>query len=80
MSGRISWLLRREALLVAGVAVLAMGAAVAWYLLQASVLTVAVAPRDGTEPELIDARRGVVAASGVGIAETEAVFATTDPT
>ncbi len=50
-----AWLMRRETLLLA--ATLAIGASVgiAWYLLQATVLTIAVAPRDGTEPELIKA-------------------------
>lgn len=50
-----AWLMRRETLLLA--ATLAIGASlgIAWYLLQATVLTIAVAPRDGTEPELIKA-------------------------
>ncbi|MFC7663858.1 hypothetical protein ACFQWF_15585 [Methylorubrum suomiense] len=55
MRVELSWLLRKEALVVAAFAVLAAGAAAAWYLLQASVLTIAVAPRDGTEPDLIKA-------------------------
>ncbi|MEL6061716.1 MULTISPECIES: TAXI family TRAP transporter solute-binding subunit [unclassified Methylobacterium] len=50
-----AWLLRREALLLAGAALLGAGGVAAWSLLQATVLTIAVAPRDGTEPELIKA-------------------------
>ncbi|MCJ2137533.1 C4-dicarboxylate ABC transporter substrate-binding protein [Methylobacterium sp. J-026] len=50
-----AWLLRREVLLLAGAALLGAGGVAAWYLLQATVLTIAVPPRDGTEPELIKA-------------------------
>src|ERR1700710_1159414 len=50
-----AWLLRREILLLAGVAPLGAGGVAAWVLLQATVLTIAVAPRDGTEPGLIKA-------------------------
>ncbi|GEP07897.1 TAXI family TRAP transporter solute-binding subunit [Methylobacterium oxalidis] len=55
MPGWAKWLFRREALLVCAAAILGAAAAAAWYLLQATVLTIAVAPRDGTEPELIKA-------------------------
>lgn len=50
-----AWLLRREVLLLAGAILLGAGGVAAWVLLQATVLTIAVAPRDGTEPELIKA-------------------------
>ncbi|AIQ92628.1 TAXI family TRAP transporter solute-binding subunit [Methylobacterium oryzae] len=50
-----AWLLRREMLLLAGAALLGAGGIAAWVLLQATVLTIAVAPRDGTEPGLIKA-------------------------
>ena len=45
-----AWLLRREVLLLVGAILLGAGAAVAWYLLQAPVPTIAVAPRHGTAP------------------------------
>ncbi len=41
--------------LLAGAALLGAGGVAAWVLLQATVLTIAVAPRDGTEPGLIKA-------------------------
>ncbi|GBU19438.1 MULTISPECIES: TAXI family TRAP transporter solute-binding subunit [Methylobacterium] len=63
----LAWLLRREALIVAAVAVLAAGGFAAWYLLQATVLTIAVAPRDGTEPELIKAYADALERSDEGI-------------
>ncbi|MEG9526909.1 MAG: C4-dicarboxylate ABC transporter substrate-binding protein, partial [Hyphomicrobiales bacterium] len=50
-----AWLLRRETLLLAGAALPSAGGVAAWVLLQATVLTIAVAPRDGTEPGLIKA-------------------------
>ena len=50
-----AWILRRETLLLAGAALLGAGGVAAWVLLQATVLTIAVAPRDGTEPGLIKA-------------------------
>lgn len=50
-----AWLMRRETLLLAAMAAIGLSAGIAWYLLQATVLTIAVAPRDGTEPELIKA-------------------------
>ncbi|GLS42828.1 TRAP ABC transporter [Methylobacterium brachythecii] len=53
-------------LLSAG-ALLAAGAAAAWYLLQATVLTVAVAPRDGTEPELIKAYADALDSGGEAV-------------
>lgn len=67
MRAGLTWLLSRGALLVAAVAVLAVGAGAAWYLLQATVLTIAVAPRDGTEPELIKAYADALNASGEGV-------------
>jgi TRAP-type uncharacterized transport system substrate-binding protein len=57
----------RHALILASVAILAVGAAAAWYLLQATVLTVAVAPRDGTEPELIKAYADALESGGAGV-------------
>lgn len=63
----LTWLLRREALLLIGAAVLGAGAAASWYLLQATVLTIAVAPRDGTEPELIKAYADALDGSGESI-------------
>ena len=67
MRAGLTWLLSRGALLVAAVAVLAVGAGAAWYLLQATVLTIAVAPRDGTEPELIKAYADALDAAGEGV-------------
>ncbi|GJE78485.1 MULTISPECIES: TAXI family TRAP transporter solute-binding subunit [Methylorubrum] len=67
MRVELSWLLRKEALVVAAFAVLAAGAAAAWYLLQASVLTIAVAPRDGTEPDLIKAYADALDTAGEGV-------------
>lgn len=52
---RTAWLVRRETLLLAAALILTAGAAIAFYLFQATTLTIAVAPRDGTEPELIQA-------------------------
>ncbi len=49
------WVLRRETLAALIVAALAAGIGVALYLSQATTLTIAVAPRDGTEPALIKA-------------------------
>ncbi|HJE25625.1 MAG TPA: ABC transporter substrate-binding protein [Methylorubrum populi] len=67
MQAHVTWMFSRGALLVAAVAVLAAGAGAAWYLLQATVLTVAVAPRDGTEPELIKAYADALDAGGEGV-------------
>lgn len=63
----LTWLLRREALLLGAAAILALGAFAVWYLLQATVLTIAVAPRDGTEPELIKAYADALEAGGEGV-------------
>ncbi|KAB1070926.1 TAXI family TRAP transporter solute-binding subunit [Methylobacterium planeticum] len=62
-----SWLFRRETLLAGAALILAAGALVAWYWLQATVLTIAVAPRDGTEPELIKAYADGLEADRAGI-------------
>ncbi|MGY2046623.1 TAXI family TRAP transporter solute-binding subunit [Methylobacterium sp. JK268] len=51
----MNWLFRRETLLLAVALLLAVGAGIGFYATQATVLTIAVAPRDGTEPELIRA-------------------------
>ena len=48
-------LLRREFVFLALAILLGVGAAVAYWASRATVLTVAVAPRDGTEPALIHA-------------------------
>ncbi|WP_132255759.1 TAXI family TRAP transporter solute-binding subunit [Methylobacterium segetis] len=63
----LAWLLRKETLLLAAAIALAAGAGAAWYLLQATVLTIAVAPRDGTEPELIKAYADALEAGGEGV-------------
>ncbi len=55
LSRMSAWIFRRETLFAAVVALLAGAGVASWYLLQATVLTIAVAPRDGTEPELIAA-------------------------
>ncbi|KMO11123.1 TAXI family TRAP transporter solute-binding subunit [Methylobacterium platani] len=49
------WVLRRETFAALVVAALAAAIGVALYLSQATTLTIAVAPRDGTEPALIKA-------------------------
>ncbi|MBB3904087.1 TAXI family TRAP transporter solute-binding subunit [Methylobacterium brachythecii] len=67
MINGLSWLVRREVLLLSAGALLAAGAAAAWYLLQATVLTVAVAPRDGTEPELIKAYADALDSGGEAV-------------
>jgi TRAP-type uncharacterized transport system substrate-binding protein len=67
MPTRLTWLLRREALILAAVAILIAGAVAVWSLLQATVLTVAVAPRDGTEPELIKAYADALEAGSEGV-------------
>ncbi|AWN41551.1 TAXI family TRAP transporter solute-binding subunit [Methylobacterium durans] len=67
MRTKLAWLLRRRTLLLAAALVLAVGAGAAWSLLQATVLTIAVAPRDGTEPELIKAYADALDAGGEGI-------------
>ncbi|MCJ2124453.1 TAXI family TRAP transporter solute-binding subunit [Methylobacterium sp. J-077] len=63
----LSWLLRRETLLAGAVALLAAAALLAWYLLQATVLTVAVAPREGTEPGLIRAYANALESGSTGL-------------
>ena len=63
----LSWLLRRETLLAGAVALLAAAALLAWYLLQATVLIVAVAPRDGTEPGLIRAYANGLESGSTGL-------------
>lgn len=63
----LTWLLRREALLLGTLAILLTAALAAWFLLQATVLTIAVAPRDGTEPDLIKAYADALEAGGEGV-------------
>ncbi len=63
----LTWLLRREALLPGTLAILLTAALAAWFLLQATVLTIAVAPRDGTEPGLIKAYADALEAGGEDI-------------
>ncbi|WP_419828537.1 TAXI family TRAP transporter solute-binding subunit [Methylobacterium sp.] len=67
MPSDLSWLLRRETLLVGAVLLLGVAALAAWYLLQATVLTVAVAPRDGTEPALIKAYADALESGRTGL-------------
>ena len=67
MPTALSWLLRRETLLAGAVALLAAAALLAWYLLQATVLIVAVAPRDGTEPGLIRAYANALESGRTGL-------------
>ena len=57
------WLFRRETLSFGLVAVLAIAAGAALYGLQPTIVTVAVAPRDGTEPALFDAFAAALAAA-----------------
>lgn len=52
---RLRWLARPETLLLAAALVLGLAAGAAVYALRPTTLTIAVAPRDGTEPELIRA-------------------------
>ena len=56
------WLLRRETFAALIAAALAAGIGAALYLSQATTLTIAVAPRDGTEPALIKAYADALAA------------------
>ncbi len=67
MTSLTAFVLRREVLLLASALLLCAGGAVAWYLLQATVLTIAVAPRDGTEPGLIRAYADALDADHTGI-------------
>jgi len=62
-----AWVFRRETLFGAVAALLVCAGVAAWYLLQPTVLTIAVAPRDGTEPELIAAYADALDASHEGI-------------
>ncbi len=61
------WVLRRETVAALIVAALAAGIGVALYLSQATTLTIAVAPRDGTEPALIKAYADALAADRANI-------------
>ncbi len=67
MTSLTAFVMRREVLLLASAILLCAGGAVAWYLLQATVLTIAVAPRDGTEPGLIRAYADAFDADHAGI-------------
>jgi TRAP transporter TAXI family solute receptor len=62
MSDLIDRYIGREMVLLA-IAIIGMAVAAAFYLTQATVLTIAVAPKDGTEPELIQAYADALAAS-----------------
>ncbi|MDP4026288.1 TAXI family TRAP transporter solute-binding subunit [Methylobacterium sp. NEAU 140] len=55
VSERVRWFARPETLLLAATLVLALAVGLALYALRPTTLTIAVAPRDGTEPELIQA-------------------------
>ncbi|AWB22865.1 C4-dicarboxylate ABC transporter substrate-binding protein [Methylobacterium currus] len=61
------WVLRRETFAAVLVAALAAGIAAALYVSQATTLTIAVAPRDGTEPALIKAYADALAADRANI-------------
>ena len=52
MAALTNFVMRREVLLVASAVLLGIGAVAAWYLLRPTTLTIAVAPKDGTEPGL----------------------------
>ncbi|MCJ2014239.1 TAXI family TRAP transporter solute-binding subunit [Methylobacterium sp. J-076] len=67
MGSITAFLLRREVLLVGSALLLCLGGAAVWYLLRPTTLTIAVAPKDGTEPGLIKAYSDAIAASGEGI-------------
>ncbi len=67
MAALTQFLMRRDVLLVASALLLCLGGAAAWYLLRPTTLTIAVAPKDGTEPGLIKAYADALDASGEGI-------------
>lgn len=67
MAAITAFLMRREVLLFASVVLLGLGGAAVWYLLRPTTLTIAVAPRDGTEPGLIKAYADALDAGGEGI-------------
>ena len=67
MAALTNFVMRREVLLVASAVLLGIGAVAAWYLLRPTTLTIAVAPKDGTEPGLIKAYADALDASGEGI-------------
>ncbi len=67
MTSLTAFVMRREVLILASALLLCAGGAVAWYLLQPTVLTIAVAPRDGTEPGLIRAYADALDADHAGI-------------
>lgn len=62
-----AWLRTRATVFGLGLVGLIAFGAVAFYLSQATTLTIAVAPRDGTEPELIQAYAEALEAADVGI-------------
>ena len=67
MASLTAFVMRREVLLVASVLVFGLAGAAAWYLLRPTTLTIAVAPRDGTEPGLIKAYADALDAGNEGI-------------
>ncbi|MET7246963.1 TAXI family TRAP transporter solute-binding subunit [Methylobacterium sp. EM32] len=62
-----AWVLRRETFAAVIVVALAAAIAAALYLSQATTLTIAVAPRDGTEPALIRAYADALKADSANI-------------
>lgn len=62
-----AWLRTRATVFALGFIGLAALGALAFYLSQATTLTIAVAPRDGTEPELIQAYAEALEAADAGI-------------
>ncbi len=59
-----AWLFRRDTLSLAALAVFVMAVCAGVYGLQPTVVTVAVAPRDGTEPALFEAFATALATTG----------------
>ncbi|MET0369095.1 MAG: TAXI family TRAP transporter solute-binding subunit [Methylobacterium sp.] len=67
MAALTQFLMRRDVLLAASALLLCLGGAAVWYLLRPTTLTIAVAPKDGTEPGLIKAYADALDAGGEGI-------------
>jgi TRAP-type uncharacterized transport system substrate-binding protein len=67
MASPFALVLRRGILFLVAALLLGAGGVAAWTLLQPTILTIAVAPRDGTEPELIRAYADALDADRVGI-------------